>query len=415
MVPDAYLFLYTSVRVAIIKALPSPWVAVENDVRRTTSMTDTFDAQTTAKSSGRRRVLRGKRVVRTSRETETRVLTHKEIQANEWNRYVMDHPKGSVYHTQEFIQSMASVAKHEPTGLAAVTNDDRIVAMMLATRIETISGIASNMTSRSVWNAEPIFDDTELGRSGLESIVQQHDQNLARRTLFAEIRPMLPDTGERRILEAKGYEFRDYLNYVIDTTADVGTLMTRMRKSARKKIRQSFRRGVEVSLDTTHNGIERMYPFLEASYGRSQVPLADIKLFHAALDHFGDEAVQVRLARHEGNDVAAGISLVFKNRFLAWYGGSLRQKGIVPFDCLTWDEIQWCSENGMRWYDFGGAGWPDEEYGPRRFKAKFGGTLTHFGRYRKVFSPLKTKAAKTCFHLFRRFVAPDTRTTKKRP
>ncbi len=359
--------------------------------------------------------LRGKKVAGTSGETVTRVLTHEQVPADEWNRYVMDHPKGSVCHTQEFIQSMADVAKHEPSGLVAVSEDDRIVAMMVTTRIETISGLASSLTSRSVWHAEPIFDDTDLGVRGLESIVQQHDQNLARRTLFAEIRPMLSDSGERRVLEANGYEFKDYLNYVIDTTADVDTLMSRMGKSARKKIRQSFKRGVAVALDTTHNGIERMYPFLEASYGRSRVPLADIKLFHAALDHFGDEIVQVRIASHEGKDVAAGIALVFKNRFLAWYGGSLRQKGIVPFDCLTWDEIRWCSENGMRWYDFGGAGWPDKEYGPREFKAKFGGALTHFGRYRKVFSPLKTKAAKTCFHLFRRFVAPGTQATNKKP
>ena len=369
-------------------------------------MTKTATIQTTAKSASARRVLRGRRVAEPSKETATKVLTHKQIQADEWNRYVLDHPKGSVYHTYEFIQSMAEVAKHEPTGLVAVTDDKRIVAMLVTTRIETISGIASNLTSRSVWHAEPIFDDTDLGMAGLEAIVQQHDKISARRALFAEIRPMLSDSGERAILQANGYEFKDYLNYVVDTTADVDTLMSRVGKSGRKKIRQSLKRGVEVRIDNTHEGIDRMYPFLVESYGRSQVPLADVKLFHAALDHFGDEIVQVRLASYQGNDVAAGISLVFKQRFLAWYGGSLRQKGIVPFDCLTWDEIRWCSENGMHWYDFGGAGWPDEEYGPREFKAKFGGTLTHFGRYRKAFSPLKTKAATACFRLLRRFVSP---------
>lgn len=371
-------------------------------------MTKTATIQTTAEparaSAGR--TLRGKRVVRPSNEMATKVLTHKQIRADEWNRYVLDHPKGSVYQTYEFIQSMADVAKHEPIGLVAVTDDNQIVAMLVTTRIETISGIASSLTSRSVWHAEPIFDNTELGIAGLESIVQQHDKNSSRRALFAEIRPMLSDAGERAILQANGYEFKDYLNYVVDTTADVDTLMSRVGKSGRKKIRQSLKRGVEVRLDNTHEGIDRMYPFLVESYGRSQVPLADIKLFHAALDHFGDEIVQVRLASYQGNDVAAGISLVFKQRFLAWYGGSLRQKGIVPFDCLTWDEIRWCSENGMHCYDFGGAGWPDEEYGPREFKAKFGGTLTHFGRYRKVYSPLKTKAATTCFRLLRRFVSP---------
>ena len=148
-----------------------------------------------------------------------------------------------------------------------------------------------------------------------------------------------------------------------------------------------------------------MYDLVAESYSRSQVPLANKQLFHAALDHFDPSVVQVRLASHEGKDVAGGIGLVFGNRFFAWYGGSLRVKGILPFDCLTWDEIKRSSENDVAIYDFGGAGWPDEEYEPRDFKAKFGGELTHFGRYRKIHSQWKFFLVEKGYQTLRGFVS----------
>ena len=67
----------------------------------------------------------------------------------------------------------------------------------------------------------------------------------------------------------------------------------------------------------------------------------------------------------------------------------------------TWDEIRWSSENGLDCYDFGGAGWAGEEYGPRHFKKKFGGELVRFGRYRRVHSRFKLRLAESAYNLMR--------------
>ena len=339
-----------------------------------------------------------------------KVLTFGEIRSETWDRYVLLHPKGSIFHTSQMIRATAEVPKHDPLGLAAIGPDGQIVALLTATRVKTVSGLASRMASRCIWYAEPVCDDSIDGYDGLDAIIRRHDNEFGGHALFAEVRPLLDDKGEREVMESNGYEFKDYLNYVVDTRDSPETLMGRMGKSVRKKILQSFKRGVDVRIDSTHDGIDRMYALVVESYRRSQIPLADVALFHEALDYLGDGVVQVRLASHEGKDVAGGIGLMFKQRFFAWYGGSVRPQGIVPFDCLTWEEIRWCSENGVHCYDFGGAGWPDEEYGPRDFKAKFGGGLTHFGRYRKVYSPLKMRIAETGFKTLRRFVSPSSRT-----
>jgi hypothetical protein len=273
-------------------------------------------------------------------------------------------------------------------------------------RVKTLGGPASPFASRSVWHAEPICNDDEEGVAGLAALIRRHDRWMKSRSLFSEVRPLGAPGREREALESCGYEYKDYLNYVVDLDRDVASLWQGVGKSCRQKIGRSERRGVVVEDATSHGGIDEMYRQVAVSYGRSRVPLADISLFRAALAQLPAGVVQVRIARYEGHPVASGIALVFKRRVYAWYGGTSRLQGVSPFDCLTWEELRWGCENGQRIYDFGGAGWPGEEYGPREFKAKFGGQLVRYGRYHKVYSGWKLSTAKALYRMFRGVVAP---------
>lgn len=295
---------------------------------------------------------------------------------------------------------------YEPYAIAACDERNKIVALLIAVRVSIVSGLASYLSSRSIMFAEPLIEPTPEGRLALKKLVGEHDRVMQRSTLFAEVRPIDAPADEREVLESSGYAFHDYLNYVVDVSRGTDTLWNDLSKSTRNKIRRSLRRGVEVEQHSTHASVDRMYALVSASYQESRVPLADVQLFHAALDHLPRGVVQIRIASLEGTDVAAGIGLMFHGRFYAWYGGSLRIRGIAPFDCLTWDEIRWTSEQGGRFYDFGGAGWPDEEYGPREFKAKFQGDLRNYGRYRRVYSTWKVFLAKKAYHAFRGIVSP---------
>jgi lipid II:glycine glycyltransferase (peptidoglycan interpeptide bridge formation enzyme) len=60
---------------------------------------------------------------------------------------------------------------------------------------------------------------------------------------------------------------------------------------------------------------------------------------------------------------------------------------------VTWHPIERGLENGYHTFDFGSADKSDEEYGVREFKWQFGEQLVNFGRYKKVYSPLKMKIA----------------------
>jgi len=56
-------------------------------------------------------------------------------------------------------------------------------------------------------------------------------------------------------------------------------------------------------------------------------------------------------------------------------------KKIFPSTLATWAAIQFATENGFEYFDMMGAGKPDEDYGVREFKARFGGKLVEYGRF----------------------------------
>ena len=51
-------------------------------------------------------------------------------------------------------------------------------------------------------------------------------------------------------------------------------------------------------------------------------------------------------------------------------------------------------KNQLNYFDFLGAGKPNEDYGVRDFKAKFGGDLVENGRFEKIHKPMQFTIAK---------------------
>jgi len=71
---------------------------------------------------------------------------------------------------------------------------------------------------------------------------------------------------------------------------------------------------------------------------------------------------------------------------------------------LVWHILKEGANNSYHTFNFGGAGKPNEEYGVREFKRRFGGEMVNFGRYTKVYSPIRMKIAEKGFEVYRRMI-----------
>ena len=96
------------------------------------------------------------------------------------------------------------------------------------------------------------------------------------------------------------------------------------------------------------------------------------------------------LAKHKDTYIGARVVLTYNNVIHDWYAGSLNNaSSLYPNDYLVWYILKWGVENNYKLFDFGGAGKPDVEYGPREFKRRFGGDLVNHGRHTYIHSPQK--------------------------
>ncbi|MFN3189921.1 MAG: GNAT family N-acetyltransferase [Aureliella sp.] len=333
-----------------------------------------------------------------------------ELDPQQWDCFVRGHPNGEVFHTTAFFNALSETPGHQPQFLAAVEEGKdgvAIVALLAAVRV-TVGPVFTNWTTRSLMYAEPIFADSEVGRYALQLLIQHHDQVVAKFSLFSEIRAVNVPGEEKQILEEFGYKYLEYYNYLQDLRGGMQQVEATTPK-VRRKVESAMRKGARVIRCAPANEkcIGMAYEVIAESYRRARVPLADFQLFSRTAAFLGKD-LSVRLLEYGGSVVASSIGLVYKNRFFAWYNGTLRPADLPASSAvLVWDEMTEACERGLTQYDFGGAGWPDEDYGPRTFKARFKGQLVNYGRYRKVSSRLRLQVARAGYRLLRGAISPS--------
>jgi lipid II:glycine glycyltransferase (peptidoglycan interpeptide bridge formation enzyme) len=235
--------------------------------------------------------------------------------------------------------------------------------------------------------------------------LQSYRRKTSRGTLFTELRNHTDTKELQSIFGQSGFAYEGHLNYVIDLSGGEEKLKSRISKSVRKRARAAERKGVTVEELSCADELIIAYNLLKQIYARVQVPLADRSLFEAAYHVLAPKnMLKVFFARKDGQTIGVVFNLIYKNCIFGWYGGADREfSSYSPHELLEWHTILWGSQHQMATFDFGGAGRPDEEYGPRAFKSKFGGALVNYGRNVCVHAPQRLRLSQTGYKLARQF------------
>ncbi len=326
---------------------------------------------------------------------------------DQWDAYVLQHPKGTIFHTQAMIRAFACSRDFQPLSLAAIDQSGKVVALLSSFRVMTLRRLPA-FASRAIQYAEPLCDSSTEGVEALKQLIGLHDQRIGAQSLLSEVRSIAEPGVERDVLRACNYTYADYINYLVDLQKPVEELWSQLNKRLRQRIRATFRAKLEIRDDNSRDGVDRLYKVLQYSFSRAKVPLVSRDLFEPTLEHLPAESVRIRTAFQQGEPVASIFSLLFGDRVFSWYGGTLRLNGRSPFACIVWDDIEWGCRNGYKIYDFGGAGWPHEEYGPRKFKAGFGGQQVRYGRYLLPHSRIRYRIAELAYGVSRKMGAWST-------
>jgi len=321
-----------------------------------------------------------------------------------WSRFVADHPAGSIFHTPEMFRVFDKTLNHRPE-LWAATRQGRVLALMLPVEVCLMPRWPlSWLTTRSVVYGSVLAVPGAEGDAALAELLRTYRQQGVGASLFTELRNVSCLEETQPILVRAGFSYEEHLNYIIDLDKPVDELFRGLPKHTRRDIRVSIARGVVVEPVTEPQQLDDLYALLRLTFGRAGVPLADVSLFEAVLSILVPRGMAwMFLARVDGAPVAASVELPYKDTIYSWYAGYDRRfRQYRANDRLVWHALECGVKGGYKNYDFGGAGVPGKEYGPRDFKAKYRGNLVNYGRNTCVHSHMRLGISRLGYGLWQR-------------
>jgi lipid II:glycine glycyltransferase (peptidoglycan interpeptide bridge formation enzyme) len=330
----------------------------------------------------------------------------KTLPSDAWAEFVAAHPRGNIFQTPDMYEVFNRTKGFEPQLWAALKNG-KILVLFPVVAITLRDGLLRRFTTRSVSYGSILCREDEDGREGLKRLLEVYKQEKRKEVLFTELRNLSDLSPIQTTLQEKGFIFRDHLNYLIDLNMPSEMILAKIGPKTRKHIRRALKRNEIVFSEIERKeDIFEFYHLLSQTYKRAQVPLSDISLFKAAFELLRPrKMIRFTMARIEGVPAAASVDLIYKRVMYGWFGAVNRAYGkFTPHEALTWQLFQWGSANGLHVYDFGGAGDPNEEYGVREFKAKFGGKLVGYGRNVCVHAPAMLAVCKQGYNLCRKWL-----------
>ena len=206
--------------------------------------------------------------------------------------------------------------------------------------------------------------------------------------IYIETRNFHDYSKWRNIFEANGFAYQPHLNFHVDTSS-VEVVDKNLGKSRKRDIRTTIREGVTPVMQPTIEQVREYYQILHTLYTtKVKTPLFSW--------HFFEQLYQTPHARfilteYQGRIIGGTVCVELPNRTLyEWFacGEDGVYNHIYPSCYATYLGIQYAAESGCQIFDMMGVGKPDEAYGVRDFKAKFGGELVEHGRFLCVRKPL---------------------------
>lgn len=332
---------------------------------------------------------------------ESEVRNWDSINPNMWEAFLASQSNASFFHTIEYVRSLLTAKRFHPVVLA-VTKNSAITSLIVGYKQSVRGGVLSWISSRVVIMQAPLYTDEE----SLIYLLESYKKVYGHLVVQTEIRLMTEDETFHRIAQMSGFLFRPHLNSIISCNGHVDVWKS-ISESKRRQIKKAIQAGVSITENPTEQQVSAFYDILCNLYKtKIKKPLID-KEYFLELRKMKDGPYHVRFLLVIYNDSVIGgiVAPISRNRVIHEHyvaGLDADFKNQYPSIVATWAAIDYAKRNGIQYFDFMGAGRPDEDYGVRDFKLKFGGVLVNPGRFEYIPSMFWHNIATRGFALYQR-------------
>ena len=328
-----------------------------------------------------------------------RVIGYKDIDRAEWSALVKASATGTWFQTPEAYEFFASMPELFKPFVVGVTCDPAGAQTQLRGVCVGYVTVEKNpikqfLTRRAIIIGGPALADdasseeVELLMNGVKELMSERINGSP---IYIETRNYNDYSRWKDAFVKAGFEYVPHLNFHIDTSS-MEIVDANLGKNRKRDIRTTIREGVTIIEHPTDEQVCEYYKVLDNLYRtKVKTPLFPLSFFLALSKH---KDGRLLLMEYQGRIIGGTVCVEQANKCVyEWFvcGEDGVYPHVFPSSYATYAGIKYASEHGCARFDMMGAGTPDEEYGVRDFKARFGGELVEHGRFLCVTKPLLYK------------------------
>lgn len=324
-----------------------------------------------------------------------KLLTYPDIDPQQWQALVDRSPYATWFQTKEAYEFYASLPEEMTPFALGIEENGHLAGVIVGYTTQEKNPIKQLFTARSIIIGGPLLDEhisdealsALLGAVPLASRLSPFASRLMK-PIYIETRNFHDYSRWKEVFQNASFAYQPHLNFHVDTSS-MELVESRLGKNRKRDIKTSLRDGATIIEHPTIEQVRTYYALLKHLYTtKIKTPLFSWDFFEKLHAHPNGRFILVEL---NGEIIGGTVCVVLPNKCIyEWFvcGRDAEWKSIFPSSLATYAGIRYAAEHGCTRFDMMGAGKPDEAYGVRDFKARFGGEQVEHGRFLCVRKPL---------------------------
>ncbi|PIE87905.1 MAG: hypothetical protein CSA04_04625 [Bacteroidetes bacterium] len=307
------------------------------------------------------------------------MLLLKHPKYNEWASFVEHHPHGSPFQHPDCHALFSSYGKLPHKALLHFDQEDHIDGIITAYPCSFFPQWPAIPHALIGINA-PLVDPHCTPLQAQTILYQLHSalrKSKNRQTPLIEVREMNGKSGSP--YRTGSTKTRLYLNLVKEITSPE-TILQGSSPTLKREI-QRIRRSPFTTEEAVKEDLVPLLHLFKRLYRKIRKPMIAKSILRGIVDSKREQySFRLIVTKREGR-ICGGALLGFcKETCYEWYivsDRTIKDSGVAT----TWGAMEYAQQRGYKQFDFMGIGREGIPYGVRRFKLKFGGTITTYHRY----------------------------------
>lgn len=307
---------------------------------------------------------------------------NEEINKAKWENLQLNSDFSSPFQSYDYYRFYNSLRGYS-ADVFAIQQDEIILNLAVVT-IQRESGLKALFSTRGIIIGGPLIRrDEESIHDLFEGIVNYYRSKL----IYIEIRNYFNYSDYKSSFRKSGFKYIKWLNFHLNLSSHK-EIEASISKSRMRQIRKAIKSGAKWKEAQNEYEVIEFYKILNDLYkNKIKKPLFPDQFFV----EFYRQNLGKFLLIYTDNQIIGGIMCpVYNDKAIYEYfvcGLDFEFKTYFPSVMATWAAIEYGLSNNLKYFDFMGAGPPNQNYGVRDFKARFGGELVEYGRFILVLKP----------------------------